>query len=180
MKRVKQDTAINASSMADIAFLLLIFFLVTTTIDFDQGIMHLLPKWEKEPKSQPRHARNTLKVLVDGQNRLLINDEPASLSLLRETAKSFIDNHGQNPKFSDSPTDAIISLQNHESTSYGTYLQVQNELKGAYRELRDEQAQRLYGQTYQQLRQANPSEAEKIKKAYPMNLTEPEPYAAAE
>ena len=166
--------------MADIAFLLLIFFLVTTTIDFDQGIMHLLPKWEKEIKPQPNHARNTLVVLVDGQNRLLVNDVPTQLPLLRETAKNFIDNRGKNPTLSDSPADAVVSLQNHESTSYGTYLQVQNELKAAYRELRDAHAQRLYGQTYQELRNNNPASAEAIKKTYPMNLTEPEPYAEAE
>lgn len=181
MKRPRQDNAINASSMADIAFLLLIFFLVTTTIDYDKGIMHLLPRLQQEePITNQSHARNTLVVLVNGKDQLMINGEPMPTSQLRQTVKDFIDNHGRNPKFSDNPTVAIVSLQNDKGTSYGIYITVQNELKGAYRELRDAYALKRFGKTFNELREAKSALAEEVTKAYPMRLSEAEPYAVAE
>lgn len=176
MKRLKQDTTINASSMADIAFLLLIFFLVTTTIDYDKGILHKLPPLG-DITTSPSHANNVLNVLVNHKDELLINGEPATLANLRQTAMDFLDNHGQNPNYSDNPDDAIISLQNDKGTSYGIYLQVQNELKGAYRELRDAYALQHFGQTYEQLKNAKSLNVEVVKDAYPMRLSEAEPYA---
>lgn len=177
MKRVKQDTTINASSMADIAFLLLIFFLVTTTIDFDKGIQHTLPQIVDDHTTIKSPAHNTLTVLVNSNNQLLVNGEPAEIDELRETVKTFIDNWGQNPKYSDNPNDAIVSLQNDKGTSYGTYLQVQNELKGAYRELRDAYAQKHFGQTYGQLKESKSANVRAVKDAYPMRLSEAEPFA---
>ncbi len=176
MKRQKQDTAINASSMADIAFLLLIFFLVTTTIDYDKGILHKLPPIG-DIDSSPAHANNVLKVLVNHKDELLINGEPATVANLRQTAKEFLDNHGQNPKYSDNPDVAIISLQNDKGTSYGIYLQVQNELKGAYRELRDTYALQHFGHTYEQLKETKSINVKAVSDAYPMRLSEAEPYA---
>lgn len=178
MKRPKQDTTINASSMADIAFLLLIFFLVTTTIDFDKGIMHKLPPIG-DIITSPAHGNNVLKVLVNQNDKLLINGEPATIEALRQTAKEFLDNNGQNPRYSDNPDAAIISLQNDKGTSYGAYLQVQNELKGAYRELRDAYAMKHFGQTYGQLQDAKSENVEAVKNAYPMRLSEAEPFAHA-
>lgn len=179
MKRQRPDTAINASSMADIAFLLLIFFLVTTTIDYDKGIQHTLPRLG-DTSEGIANKRNVLIVLLNAKDELLINNQPATIGELRHTAKEFLDNRGANPLYSDSATVAIISLQNDKGTSYGTYLQVQNELKAAYRELRDAYALRHYGQTYEVLMQQKLPAVEQVKNAYPMRLSEAEPFASAD
>lgn len=194
MAKKKRDTPeINASSMADIAFLLLIFFLVTTTIEVDKGILHKLPRWTEEPPPDiKQNKRNTMVVLINSRDQLLVNDNVASVDNLREKAKEFLDNKGRDPKMSESPTKAVISLQNDRGTSYGVYLGVQNELKAAYRELRDDYAMNKYNKTYAQLRseynklndniyateankEAAKAKLKDITDAYPMRLSEAEP-----
>ena len=129
---------INAGSMADIAFLLLIFFLVTTTMDVDTGIARKLPPMPEDKQIEDDsqiHARNIYVVLVNSNNQLLVEGAPMDISQLKDGAKDFIDNNGLNPELSDNPEKAIISLQNDRGTSYKTYIQVQNELTAAYNEL---------------------------------------------
>lgn len=184
MKRfnTQGNNSINASSMADVAFLLLIFFLVTTTIVTDKGILTLLPPiTEHEPLPHPPH--NTLVVLINAGDQLLVNSQPMDVTGLREKAKQFLDNKGADPTMSSSPRMAVISLQNDRGTSYGTYLQVQNELKAAYRELRDAYALHTYGQTFTELKEQPKDNLEKIKEvaeAYPMQLSEAEPKVIGE
>lgn len=176
---------INAGSMADIAFLLLIFFLVTTTMDVDSGISTKLPPWEPDQQDQdtpPIKAKNLFVVLVNANDQLLVEDEYAEIADLRDLTKKFLDNNGQgkceycqgaqNPSSSDHPGKAIISLQNDRGTSYKTYIAVQNELVAAYNELRDELAERQYGKSFDEL---GAEQAKQIQEAYPQKISEAEP-----
>lgn len=147
--RNRMNPEINASSMADIAFLLLIFFLVTTTIAEDKGILVKLPPWsEEEPDITRLKTRNVYSVLVNAQNELLVRGERVELRSLRENTKEFISNPQRREDYAESPTRAIISLKNDRGTNYETYLQVYNELKAAYTELWNELSLRKYGVPY--------------------------------
>lgn len=152
---------VNAGSMADIAFLLLIFFLVTTTIGVDQGINRKLPPIQDVPNPPDINERNILTVLVNMNNQLLVEEQLLDIKDLRETAIKFLENNGKNqcnyclgtkdPKSSDSPLDAVISLSNDAETSYETYIAVQNELVAAYNILRDRESKKRYGVSYTEL-----------------------------
>lgn len=158
----REAPEVNAGSMADIAFLLLIFFLVTTTIETDSGISRKLPPWQPEEQEPPViKERNIFQVLVNSNNQLLVEDEEMEIEELRQAAVEFIDNGGgtgdeacdfcQGPGDASSsvnPQKAIISLVNNRGTEYGTYIAVQNELVAAYNQLRDREAQRLFGTSF--------------------------------
>lgn len=140
---------INASSMADIAFLLLIFFLVTTTIAEDKGILVKLPPWSEEPpENLQMKTRNVYSVLVNAQNQLLVRGQPMRIEELRENAQEFIANPNQRPDYAERPTRAIISLKNDRGTNYRTYLEVYNELKAAYNDLWNDLSMRKFGIPY--------------------------------
>ena len=166
---------INAGSMADIAFLLLIFFLVTTTMDVDTGLVRKLPAMPEEEEiiddSQIK-AKNIYVVLVNAKDQLLVEEELMEVSQLREGAIKFLDNWGKNPNLSDNPQKAIVSLQNDRGTSYEMYIKVQNELSAAYRELRDREAQKKYGLNYGDLKGENKKD---IRKMFPEKISEAEP-----
>ena len=124
--RMKNE--VNAGSMADIAFLLLIFFLVTTTIDVDKGVLVKLPPWSDEPPEDLKMtSRNIYSVLVNANNELLVRGEPSKLSDLRSDTKEFIMNPRKMDDMAEDPRKAIISLKNDRGTSYETYLEVYNE-----------------------------------------------------
>ena len=174
---------INAGSMADIAFLLLIFFLVTTTMDVDKGLLVKLPPWtEEQSEEQDIKEKNIFVVLVNAQDQLLIEEEYATLEDVRRLAKEFIDNNGdgtcedcrglRDPASSDNPGKAVISLQNDRGTSYNMFVKVRNELLGAYTELRNDLATRKYGRDYKSLSE---SDKEEVNAAYPQFISEAEP-----
>jgi len=164
---------VNAGSMADIAFLLLIFFLVTTTIDVDKGVLVRLPPWsEDEPETEKMKTRNVYSVLVNANNELLVRGEPASVETLRENAKEFIMNPNGRDDMAESPNKAIISLRNDRGTKYKTYLEVYNELKAAYTELRNVEAQKRYGKDFVYLDREKRREIINI---VPLILSEAEP-----
>jgi biopolymer transport protein ExbD len=153
---------VNAGSMADIAFLLLIFFLVTTTIETDSGINRKLPPIEDKPETPPEiKMKNIFTVMVNKNDQLLVEDQLMELSELREAAIAFLDNGGDGScdhckgakdiASSDNPDKAIISLQNDSETSYKAYISVQNELVAAYYFLRDRECMIKYGKTYREL-----------------------------
>ncbi|WP_116125933.1 ExbD/TolR family protein [Lewinella sp. IMCC34183] len=172
--RDRMNNEINAGSMADIAFLLLIFFLVTTTIAEDKGILVKLPPWsDEEPDITKLKERNVFSVLVNAQNQLLVRDEPARIGELRERAKEFIMNPANRPDLAEGPRNAIISLKNDRGTDYDTYLAVYNELKGAYDELWDELSQRRYGEPYSE--EMPFAQRKAIRDDIPMVLSEAEP-----
>jgi biopolymer transport protein ExbD len=150
---------VNAGSMADIAFLLLIFFLVTTTIETDAGLDRMLPPIEPPETDVVIKQKNIFEVIINKNGQLFADEELVEVSQLREKAMSFLDNGGatsgtldycnycqgvRNTSSSDNPTKAIISLKNDRETPYGTYITVQNEIVGAYNDLRNREAQRLY------------------------------------
>ena len=160
----RSSPEVNAGSMADIAFLLLIFFLVTTTIETDSGISRKLPPMEESEEDVVIKQKNIFTVLLNGKDQLLVEDELMDLEELRESAIEFLDNGGgtgedacnyckgkKDPKSSDNPDKAIISLKNERETSYATYISVQNELVAAYTHLRNVRAQELYGESYSEM-----------------------------
>ena len=164
---------INAGSMADIAFLLLIFFLVTTTMDVDSGIARKLPPMENQQETPPEiHAKNIYTVLINTNNQLFVEGEYMDISQLKEGAKAFIDNNGRDPSSSENPEKAIISLQNDRGTQYVTYIRVQNELAAAYNELRNKEALNKFGERYSDL---NKTQKKEIRKMYPQKISEAEP-----
>lgn len=191
---------VNAGSMADIAFLLLIFFLVTTTIETDSGISRRLPPIDDIVDPPEIRKKNMFIVLVNKDDQLLVNDDPTELKDLKQKAVEFLDNGGgqgeeacnycqgaKDPTSSDNPDKAVISLQNDRLTSYKMYIAVQNELVAAYNDLREREAQRLYGKSYRQMEKdfADPTwrgdkdklkeQLDVLKGMYPQKLSEAEP-----
>jgi biopolymer transport protein ExbD len=185
---------VNAGSMADIAFLLLIFFLVTTTIETDSGLNRKLPPIEDNVEPPVIKQKNIFTVLLNGKDQLLVEDEIMELKDLRKAATEFLDNGGdgtcdycngkKDSESSDNPDKAVISLKNERETTYKTYIAVQNELVAAYNDLRNIRAQALYGKSFLEM-EANlkdvnwpgnktllKEQLEKIKIEYPQKLSE--------
>jgi len=169
---------INAGSMADIAFLLLIFFLVTTTIAEDKGVLVKLPIWSSEPpETQKMNTRNVYSVLVNAQNQLLVRGTPMRIEDLKDNTKLFISNPRKEADKAELPTKAIISLKNDRGTKYKTYLTVYNELKAAYNELRNEEALKKYGKEFEFL---DREKQRLIRNAIPLVISEAEPTSFGE
>lgn len=152
---------VNAGSMADIAFLLLIFFLVTTTIETDAGLDRMLPPIEPPDTDVIIKQKNIFQVSINKNNQLLADEELTDLKDLRAKAMAFLDNNGdgscsfckgmKDGDSSDNPSKAIISLKNDRETKYSTYITVQNELVGAYNDLRNREAMRLFNRPFVEL-----------------------------
>ncbi len=179
---------INAGSMADIAFLLLIFFLVTTTMDVDTGIARQLPPIPEQTDitDVKINERNVFVVLINAQDRLLVNGKPMNVEDLREKAIEFIKSDPDNPELPEMEEvkidginkvvlvgKGVISLQNDRGTTYGRYIEVQNELVAAYNILRDEAAMKYFGkEKYDML---NEEQQEAVREVYPQRISEAEP-----
>ena len=184
---------INAGSMADIAFLLLIFFLVATTMDIDTGISRLLPPMPEEEElddDQEIRERNVFVVLINRDDDLFVEDGFYDVSELKQMTKDFFLNTDDDPDLSEKreiTTDyfgtmmvskGVISLRNDFGTSYGKYIAVQNELAAAVNELRNELCMQRFGRRYEDLDPLNEAEADLIsdaKKVFPMAISEAEP-----
>lgn len=179
---------INAGSMADIAFLLLIFFLVTTTMDTDKGLGRMLPPMPPDETEEPPpiNERNVFIVLVNSQDKLFVEGEPLDISQLRAKAKEFIANPAnketlpvKSMKFIEELQREVevcdkdvISVRNDNSTTYATYIAVQNELVAAYNELRDEFAKAEWGKSYDDLEK---DQQKAVRKVYKLAISEAEP-----
>lgn len=232
-KRAKQGPGeINAGSMADIAFLLLIFFLVTTTMDTDAGILRLLPPVVDEPVISDVNKRNVYEVLVNDADMLLVEGQMMDIKDLRAGAKEFMTNPTNNPDlpekhkvtaaectqkiaefkagvasasneadkqafqdlldkwedrlnavkllgdYMELPNSALISLQTGSKTSYNMYVQVQNELEGGIKELRDELCKEKFGRKFSELDEKNDDDKvliKAIRMVYPQRVSEAEP-----
>jgi biopolymer transport protein ExbD len=186
MARISPE--LNTGSMADISFLLLTFFLLTSSIDTDQGITRRLPP-PLDPLNPPPDIdikdRNVLKVLVSKSNALLVQGKFIDIRDLKETAKVFL----LNPKNSDDLPEmeekeiaglgkvkvskGVISLKNDRGTSYETYINVQNELAAAISELRNDLSKQKFGVKYSDL--TNRTQSDAISKAIPVAISEAEP-----
>lgn len=183
----RKTPEIPAASLADIAFMLLIFFLVTTTMDVDSGLERRLPQWvdpETLDDDQQIKERNVFVVLVNRNNDLLVENEYADIGNLRERAKEFMANPyndetlpekepTQVPYFGEvMVTKGVISLRNDLDTQYGTYIAVQNELVAAINELREELARQQFGKPYAEL---DSDQQDAIRQIYPSRISEAEP-----
>lgn len=181
----KKLPGLNASSMSDISFLLLTFFLLVSSINTDMGIQRRLPP-PSDPNVKPPdiHRRNTFVVLVNKDDKLLFNNELGDITALKDRAKEFLSNPDNLPNLPEKQTrnipllgdievsKGVISLQNDRGTSYEMYLMVQNELTAAVNELRDEMARARFGRAYIDCTQM---QREAIDKAIPIAISEAEP-----
>lgn len=202
MPRRKGAPEVNAGSMADIAFLLLIFFLVTTTIETDAGLDRMLPPIEPPDTDVIIRQKNIFTVNINKNGQLLVEEQLMDIRDLRAAAIAFLDNGGSptgTPDYcnyckgkrdegsSDSPQKAIISLRNDRETQYSTYITVQNELVAAYNELRNREARRLFGRDFTEMESEylNPEtpssvrdelkdKVQRIQEIFPQKLSEAE------
>ena len=187
----RKTPEVNSSSTADMAFLLLCFFMMTTTMDQDKGLSRRLP-----PMPDPNHKledqkinkRNIVQVKINSQDRLLVGSEPMDVSQLRERVKEFISNRyndSSKPETRDTVvtykgkeytftiSKGVISLQNDRGTSYEAYLKVQNELVGAFNDLRNEAARKFGPElTFNDL---DEEQQDIIKGVIPQMISEAEP-----
>jgi biopolymer transport protein ExbD len=185
MRNKREVPEINAGSMADIAFLLLIFFLVTVTMDVDTGITRKLPPPVEDNSSVDLNQRNIFEVLINSANQLLVEGKPGNLLTLKDDTKHFFLNPDNDPTLPEKKLERIdligdvyvskgvISLKNDRGTSYETYIKVQNELTKAFQEMRDELSTEKFGTKYDKL--VDPLKQEAIQAVIPMAISEAEP-----
>jgi len=187
-KKKRKVPQTNSSSTADMAFILLIFFLITTSMDTDRGLARLLPPPPQNEQKQDDiiiKERNILQVRLNSQNQLLCGHDYISISQLREKAKEFITNpdnaadlpekHMKNIPFFGNvmiTTNHVISVQTDRGTSYDSYFYVQNELVGAYNDLRNELAKSKFGKVYAS---CSKEQQAAIRTYYPLKISEAEP-----
>ena len=179
---------INAGSMADIAFLMLIFFLVTTTMDVDAGLQRRLPEMPDEEQQQEQaeiNRRNILVVMINLNDRISTGGQPIDISQLKDKVKEFILNPTDNPSlpereikeienFGPYPVSrAVVSLQSDRGTSYNVYLRVQNELVKAFNEVRDDFSMQQYGKVYANL--MDEVKEKVVRECIPSYISEAEP-----
>ncbi len=184
-RRAKDNPEIPSAALADIAFLLLIFFLVTTTIDADKGIyMQLPPKLDTSVVPPQINARNLLSIIVADNGSVLMDNEVSTVAQIRETVVRHVTNNGTDPELSVSPRDAVVSFKTRRGLPYGTYIDVLDEIKSAYNDIRDRAAQQRFGMdygTYRSRLQEDPDtgemEVDEIARDYPIkiSLAEPDP-----
>ncbi len=187
MASKKKVPAMNTSSTADIAFLLLCYFLMTTTMGSQTGLSRRLPPMpdqNQKVEDQKVNRRNIIVVKINSADRLLAGSEAMDVSQLKDKIKEFLSNPTEDPTlpektmtdiegFGQYPVSkGVISLQNDRGTSYHAYIAVQNELVKAIDELRDEFSYKNYGKSYINLTE---DQQEIVKKAIPQNISEAEP-----
>ena len=180
---------INSSSTADIAFLLLIFFLITTSMDTDRGLARRLPpppENDKEQKNEDKvKQRNVLQIYLNMYDQLMVNGETMNVQQLRAKTKEFVANKYNDESLPEKTSKEVdffgptmvtekhvVSLQNDRSSSYQAYIDVQNELVAAYNELRDELSQEKWGKNYSEL---NEDQQKAVREIYPQKISEAEP-----
>ncbi|MGN1225618.1 MAG: ExbD/TolR family protein [Candidatus Cryptobacteroides sp.] len=184
----KKTPAINSSSTADIAFLLLCYFLMTTTMGSQTGLARRLPPMpnpNEKVEDQKINRRNIIIVRISSSDRILVGSEQLDITLLKDKVKEFLANPNDDPNMPDKEmkliegwgktvpvSKGVISLQNDRGTSYKAYIAVQNELVKAVNELRDEFARANFGKTYARLSE---EEQKWVKEAVPQIISEAEP-----
>lgn len=183
----KKTPEINSSSTADIAFLLLCYFLMTTTMGSQTGLQRRLPPMpdkDQKVEDQKVNRRNIIIVKINSADKLFAGNEPMDVSLLKDKVKEFLSNPNNDPELPEradteiegfgtyAVSKGVISLQNDRGTSYQAYIAVQNELVKAINELRDEFSLLNYGKVYASLPE---DKQEIVRKAVPQNISEAEP-----
>lgn len=183
----KGTPEINTSSTADIAFLLLCYFLMTSTMGSQSGLQRRLPPMpdkNQKVEDQKVNRRNIIIVKINSADRLFAGNEAMDVSLLKDKIKQFLTNPTDDPSLPEKEvkeiegygaypvSKGVISLQNDRGTSYRAYIQVQNELVKAINELRDDFSRRNYGKPFLNL---NETQQDVVKKCIPQNISEAEP-----
>ena len=183
----RREVNMEMAGSSDIAFLLLSFFLMTSTMDASKGMARRLPPMPQEPVQEQDiklKPRNVLLVKVNSNNRLSINRAPADVSELKDRVKEFITNPTDNPDLSEKKikdieglgpreiSEGIVSLQTDRGTSYNMYMEVQNEVMKAYSELRNEFSVSHFGKSFNELQE---DQQEAAKNLFPLNISEAEP-----
>ncbi len=183
----KKVPELNSASSADIAFLLLSYFLMTTTMNQDSGLQRRLPPMpakDQEVQDQKVNRRNIIIVKINSQDRLFAGNEPMDVSRLKDKIKEFLLNPNDDPKlpekemkeiegFGQYPVSkGVISLQNDRGTSYQAYIAVQNEIVRAINEIREDFCRANYGKTYENLTE---EQQEIVREAVPQLISEAEP-----
>ncbi len=183
----KKVPEINGSSMADIAFIALIFFLMVTTMDKEEGISRLLPPIPPEDQKMEDlkvNRRNIIQVKINSNDRLLAGSQPMDVSQLKDKIKEFMTNPYDDPNLPEKEVQdipglgpvpvskGVISLQNDRGTTYQAYITVQNELIKAINELRDDFSMKTFGKKYSKLSE---EQQEMVRKAVPQKISEAEP-----
>ena len=181
----RKTPEINASSMADVAFLLLIFFLVATTMDIDSGLNRVLPPWSEQQTDAPDiRERNLMLVHVNKYDQIAVQGELVQVSQLKDRAKEWVLNTSNDANLPEKKNETIdfigeypvsqgvISLQNDRGTSYEMYIKVQNELTRTINEIRDELSKAHFGRPYAEL---DKEQQDAIADAVPMKISEAEP-----
>lgn len=179
---------VNSSSTADIAFLLLIFFLITTSMDTDRGLARRLPEPPQENQTKDDiklKERNVLPIFLNFQDALMVGNDYLNVDQLRERAKEFIANPNNDEHLPEKITEEVdyfgsvqitkkhvISLRCDRGSSYKAYIAVQNELVAAYNELRNELAQEKWGKNYVDL---DEDQQKAVRQIYPQVISEAEP-----
>jgi biopolymer transport protein ExbD len=165
--------------MADVAFLLLIFFLVTTTIDVDSGIYMQLPP-KRDPLVQPPRIpdRNLLTVHVNAAGEVVVEGEPMPMSRLRGEVRRHVLNEGRSPDYADSPTEAVVSFKTDRGARYGAYIAALDGIKAAYLDIRNDYARALAGADYPTYRaRLEEGEPDAVAERYPIKISLAEPDA---
>lgn len=172
MRMRRKMPELNAGSMADIAFLLLIFFLVVTTIAEDKGIPVILPEYYEGPAGAAAD-RNVLKILVNADDDLLVESKMQKVENMKDIVIDFVTNPNAENDKPRSPSQAIISIQNDKNTSYEAYVKIYSHIHDAYATLRNDLSQLKYQSDYKDLAVADKNN---ILKHYPLKLSEADPF----
>lgn len=161
-KRDHRVPGLNTTSTADISFMLLIFFLVTTSMDVDKGITRELPPIDKKTENAPTNVSHdkTLQLRIDGSGRLFCDDRPMDIGVLKDSVEAVVERGGK---------DHVIQLRAERETPYDAYFHVQNRIVAAYNELRNQKAMQTYGEAYEEL---NEEQKQTIVKAVPQRISE--------
>ena len=187
MSKTRKTPGINGTSSADIAFMLLIFFLITTSMDTDRGLARRLPP--PVPKDQKEEIdvkeRNFIKVLINSEGLVLFEGKLLDIAQLKDKVKEYVENASNADDMPEKLEEEVplfgkvmitknhvISLMNHRTTSYQDYISVQNELAKAYNELRNELARKKFGKPFEEL---ETEQQKAVAKVYPQKISEAEP-----
>lgn len=187
-KKKKKTPGINGSSTADISFIMLLFFLLTTSMGSDKGISRQLPPAvpaDQQDVSIDVNKRNMLRIMVNNAGQILANGELLSIELLKNKVKEFVLNENDVANLPERTVESfpligqqmvtkkhVISLTNNVDTRYEDYIAVQNILTAAYSELRDEKARKEFGKPFADL---NAQQQGVLIDLYPQKISEAEP-----
>lgn len=176
-RRTKRDAEIPSGSMADIAFLLLIFFLLVTTINTEKGIyMQLPPKLDEQVEPPEIKDRNLLVILVNNNGDVLVEGEFMRVEAIRGEIVKHITNEGRDPGYSENPDKAVVSFKTERALPYERYVEVLDEIKGAYIDVRNQYANQLAGVDYATyLARLDEDDVDEVKEKYPLKISLAEP-----